>query len=70
VIDGLWTLANGDGANGAIANAVYFTAGIDDEAHGLFGDLTVAPEPGSLALLATGLTGRCGSEGRSPSIRI
>jgi hypothetical protein len=40
-------LTNGDGAAAANPNAVYFTAGIDGEAHGLFGDLAAAvvPEP-------------------------
>jgi uncharacterized protein (TIGR03118 family) len=38
-IDGLWALKVGNGANGGDANTVYFTAGIDDEAHGLFGSL-------------------------------
>jgi hypothetical protein len=66
-----------------IANALYFTAGLPLfdmpdlglEQAGLFGDLTVAaaaPEPGSLALLATGLTGLTWfrKRRRSPSIRI
>jgi PEP-CTERM motif len=67
-----------------IANALYFTAGLPLfdmpdlglEQAGLFGDLTVAavaaPEPGSLALLATGLTGLMWFRKRrcSPSIRI
>jgi len=56
-IDGLWALTVGNGGPGVNPNAIYFTAGIDGEAHGLFGDLAVVPEPGSLALLATGLTG-------------
>jgi hypothetical protein len=57
MIDGLWALINGDSATGADPNAVYFTAGIGDEMHGLFGTLTAVSEPGSLALLATGFFG-------------
>jgi uncharacterized protein (TIGR03118 family) len=59
-IGDLWALANGNGGpapSGSDPNAVYFTAGVQNEIHGLFGDLTVVPEPGSLALLATGLAG-------------
>jgi len=44
-IDGLWALRVGNGAappNGGDANAVYFTAGIFDEADGLFGKITNA----------------------------
>jgi len=40
VIDGLWTLRVGNGGNGGSANAVYFTAGPNDEKDGLFGSLT------------------------------
>lgn len=59
-IDGLWGLAFGGGsANNGDANALYFTAGIagpgDVEDHGLFGTLTVVPEPSSEALLASAL---------------
>ncbi len=39
-IDGLWALKVGNGGNGGVANAVYFTAGLLDESHGLFGSLT------------------------------
>jgi uncharacterized protein (TIGR03118 family) len=45
-IDGLWALQVGNGGNGGIANAVYFTAGPFGESHGLFGSLTTAA-PGS-----------------------
>lgn len=39
-IPGLWGLRFGNGTNGASTTALFFTAGIDNEAHGLFGDLT------------------------------
>lgn len=61
VNEGLWGLQFGNGGNGGDTNKLYFTAGINDEADGLFGSLTV-PEPGSLALiggvLVTWLAGR------------
>jgi uncharacterized protein (TIGR03118 family) len=38
-IDGLWGLAFGNGVNAGPTNTLFFTAGIDDEAHGLFGSL-------------------------------
>ena len=40
VIDGLWTLRVGNGGNGGTTNAVYFTAGPNDEKDGLFGSIT------------------------------
>jgi uncharacterized protein (TIGR03118 family) len=40
VIDGLWALQFGHGAaNNGPANTLFFTAGPDDEAHGLFGTI-------------------------------
>jgi len=39
VIDGLWGITFGNGANGGDKNALYFAAGIQDETHGLFGSL-------------------------------
>jgi uncharacterized protein (TIGR03118 family) len=54
-IDGLWALQfGGDNANSGRANHLYFTAGIDDENHGLFGFIAV-PEPGSAVLLLAAL---------------
>jgi hypothetical protein len=47
VIPGLWALAFGSGgaglANNGPANTLFFSAGIDDEEHGLFGTLTPIP---------------------------
>jgi len=45
-IDGLWALRVGTGGKGGDPNLVYFTAGLFDETHGLFGSLTAAA-PGS-----------------------
>lgn len=41
VIDGLWALRFGPGANGFAANQLFFTAGPDDEMHGVFGRLDI-----------------------------
>jgi len=48
-IEGLWALGFGNGANAGPLNSLFFTAGIDDEAHGLFGNLTAVPaeQPGN-----------------------
>lgn len=54
VIDGLWGLMNGNGGSGGDPNKVYFTAGINGEADGLFGSLTAVPEPSSWALMLLG----------------
>jgi len=40
VIDGLWALRVGNGGNGGNPKTVYFTAGPNEEADGLFGSLT------------------------------
>ena len=42
-IEGLWALGFGNGAGSGPIGTLYFTAGIDDEAHGLFGKLTPLP---------------------------
>jgi len=45
-IDGLWALGFGNGATAGPVNTLFFTAGIQDESHGLFGTLTpVAAAP-------------------------
>lgn len=40
VIDGLWALSFGNGGTAGPLNTLYFTAGPNDESHGLFGSLT------------------------------
>jgi uncharacterized protein (TIGR03118 family) len=39
-INGLWGLAFGNGGLAGESNILFFTAGFDDEAHGLFGSIT------------------------------
>jgi uncharacterized protein (TIGR03118 family) len=53
----LWALSFGNGANAGNANTLYFTAGLDaagDE--GLFGSISVVPEPTSMLLVGIGGT--------------
>jgi uncharacterized protein (TIGR03118 family) len=54
-IDGLWALTAGNGGNGGSTQAIYFSAGPDDESHGLVGVIAAAPEPATFALLGVGL---------------
>jgi uncharacterized protein (TIGR03118 family) len=39
VIEGLWALTFGNGGRGGVPGTLYFTAGPNDESHGLFGSL-------------------------------
>jgi uncharacterized protein (TIGR03118 family) len=48
-IGDLWALTNGTGSSGTDPNAVYFTAGLQDEQHGLFGSLSPMSDPSHLA---------------------
>jgi uncharacterized protein (TIGR03118 family) len=54
-IDGLWAITPGNGGNGGSSAMLYFSAGPDAEAHGLFGVLTPVPEPSTSALMLLGL---------------
>jgi uncharacterized protein (TIGR03118 family) len=45
-IDGLWALRFGNGANAGPTTTLFFTAGINDEADGLFGTITPIPKKG------------------------
>jgi uncharacterized protein (TIGR03118 family) len=42
-IDGLWGIGFGNGASAGAVNTLYFAAGPDDEAHGLFGRIDFVP---------------------------
>jgi uncharacterized protein (TIGR03118 family) len=61
VIDGLWGLEFGNGGPGFDPNKLYFTAGLNQEADGLFGSLapteipSTVPEPADALLIGAGL---------------
>ncbi len=73
-IEGLWAIAFGNGAAAGPADTLYFTAGPDEESHGLFGTLTVVAdaqnsntdemdrESDATLKFASASSGRCGSE--------
>jgi uncharacterized protein (TIGR03118 family) len=56
-IDGLWGLTPGNGGNGGNLLSIYFSAGPDDETHGLFGVIAAVPEPATLALFGVAFAG-------------
>jgi uncharacterized protein (TIGR03118 family) len=49
-IGDLWALVPGNGSANSDPNKLYFTAGVQNEAHGLFGSLTAIPEPDRSAM--------------------
>lgn len=56
VNDFLWALETRTGGTGDNLNAVYFTAGIDNQQDGLFGEITeTTPEPATIFETASGL---------------
>jgi uncharacterized protein (TIGR03118 family) len=59
VLGDLWGLINGNGGAGGDPNRIYFSAGIVDEAHGLFGSISAVPEPStwSVMIIGAGLIG-------------
>lgn len=60
VNEGLWALQFGNDAAGGRSDTLYFTAGIDDETHGLFGSIAPVPEPSTYGILsALTLLGLC-----------
>jgi len=54
-ISGLWGLEFGNGGQAGPSNGLFFAAGIGDEAHGLFGEISAVPEPTSWALMILGV---------------
>jgi hypothetical protein len=55
---GLWALMFGSGGSNGDPNTLYFADGINGEADGLFGALTVSvPEPSTWAMMLLGFAG-------------
>jgi uncharacterized protein (TIGR03118 family) len=52
---GLWALEFRTGGTGDNPNTLYFTAGINDETDGLFGEIATTPEPAPLLLAGMGV---------------
>lgn len=53
-IQDLWALTPGSGGNGSDTNKIYFTAGLQNEMHGLFGSLSASPSSTQAATASTG----------------
>jgi uncharacterized protein (TIGR03118 family) len=54
---GLWALATRTGGTNDNTDAVYFTAGPDNQQEGLFGEILPTPEPATIFETATGMLG-------------
>jgi len=57
VIDGLWGLLFGNGKSGGDQNTLYFTAGPEDESHGLLGSLAPPSNISGILNAASSLSG-------------
>jgi hypothetical protein len=55
VNDYLWSLSFRTGGANVNTDALYFTAGINNQQDGLFGEITAIPEPGTLLIASLGL---------------
>lgn len=55
-IDGLWALTPGNDSSAGSTQSIYFSAGPNDESHGLFGVISV-PEPPILLLVGAAIVG-------------
>jgi uncharacterized protein (TIGR03118 family) len=69
-IDGLWGLSFGNGGNGGQSNELFFTAGPNNGANGLFGKITSTsttsvPEPTTLGLFGIGIMALLKSRSRA-----
>jgi len=53
-IGDLWTLTPGNGGQGGSTGEIYFTAGVKDEAQGLFGSLSAVPGTDRFMITGTG----------------
>jgi len=69
VFGDLWALIPGNGALAGRTDDIYFTAGVANEAEGLFGQLSVAPEPASWLLMMAGF-GLLGAALRARTARL
>jgi uncharacterized protein (TIGR03118 family) len=54
-IEGLWAITPGNDTSAGSSKLLYFSAGPDDEEHGLFGVLVAVPEPSTYAMMLLGL---------------
>jgi uncharacterized protein (TIGR03118 family) len=52
----LWSLEFRKGGTNVDLNALYFTAGYNNQLDGLFGEIQSTPEPGTIALALSGLS--------------
>jgi len=56
-IDGLWGLSIGNNGSAGSSQNLFFTAGPNDETHGLFGFITAVPVPSAVWLFSSALLG-------------
>ena len=59
-IDGLWGLTVGNDHSGGSSGKLYFSAGPNNEADGLFGVIAPVPEPATIVLLASAVVAMLG----------